>query len=103
GFARGRAAGVGELRVRVLHEGVVVAREAVPDGGADQRAVVGVRVPRAGDPAAVPGGEEVVGAALGDVEAERAAVLPAVDGISGREHRAELPTRVTDHEVRVSM
>ena len=35
------------------------------------------------------GGQEVVGAAADHVEAERAAVLPAVDGVAGRQQRGE--------------
>src|SRR6266498_4461373 len=77
------AAGVAQRGVVVADQRVVVAREAVTDGRADQRGVAGVGVPGLGDLAAVTGGQEVVRAGLDDVEAERAAVLAAVDGVAG--------------------
>jgi hypothetical protein len=44
----------------------------------------------------VPGGEEVVRAAAADVEAERAAVLAAVDGVAAAELAAEDARHVVD-------
>ena len=44
----------------------------------------------------MPGGEEVEGAAADDVEAERAAELPAVDGVAGGQQRGEHTGRALD-------
>src|SRR6187397_2216403 len=87
---------MGQRGVVVSHERVVVAGEAVSGRGADERGVAGVRVPGLGDLPTMPGGEEVVGAALDHVEAERAAVTAAVDCIPRREQGSEQAGDVLD-------
>src|SRR4029450_10236752 len=49
-----------------------------------------------GDLPAVPGGQKIVGASTDHVEAERAAVLAAVDGIPARQQRPECTAHVLD-------
>src|SRR5215216_424903 len=89
GIGGGEAARVAEGGVVVAHEGVVITWEAGADRGTDQSGVAGVGVPGVGHLSAVPGREEVVGAARDDVEAEGTAVLSAVDGVTSRQQGVE--------------
>src|SRR5262249_15025266 len=89
GVRDGVPTGVAERGVVVADQRIVISWEAVVDGRADERGVAGVGVPGAGEASAVPGGEEVVGAAADHVEAERATVIAAVDGVSAGQQRGE--------------
>src|SRR6266498_6083984 len=89
---------VAEREVVVADQRVVIAREAVSDGRADERGVAGVGVPGVGQASAVPRGEEVVGAAADHVEAERATVPAAVDGVAAGQQRGEDAGRALDPE-----
>src|SRR5215218_3994868 len=65
---------VRQRRVGVADQRVVIAREALVDGRADQRGLRRVGIPGCRDLPAMPGGEEVVGASADRVEAQRATV-----------------------------
>ena len=96
GVGSGEPTRVAQRRVVVPDQCVVVAWEAVVDCRADQRGVVGVGVPGLRYLPAVAGGEEVVGTTLRHVEAERAAVLTAVDRVTRCEQWPEDATRAVD-------
>src|SRR5439155_20073801 len=75
-----------------LDRRAVVAREVAGDGAAQRLGVRAVGEPGLGRVAAVPGGEEVRRAALGHVEAERAAELAAEDGVAAADAGGERTT-----------
>src|SRR5215213_8126333 len=78
GVRRGEPTWMGQRGVVVADQRVVIAREAVVEGRADQCRLPRVGVPGVGDLPAVPGSQEIVGASTDNVEAERAAVPAAV-------------------------